>query len=155
MNLTKLRKDIEEGIKQGIVYVEKGVALVREKAEELTDEGKKQYRMYELKTKMQKDIGELGAKVYAQFSSVPPKSLSEEAQKLIDRIRKAEADLQKLEGASAAASEKASAKKKAAAPAKKPAAKKPAAPKPAVKKTAVPKPAAKKAPIKKATAPVS
>lgn len=142
MNLTQLRRDIEEGIRQGIVYVEKGVALVREKAGELTEEGRKQYRMYELKTRMQKDIAELGAKVYAQFSAVSARPLSDEAQKLIDRIRKAEGDLQKLEN-TAAAKAKTAPKKKASPVPKKPA-KKTVTKKTALKKTPAPKAAAPK-----------
>ena len=125
MDLNKLRKDIEEGIRQGIVYVEKGVALVKEKAEELTDEGKKQYRMYELKTKMQNDIASLGSKVYSLTAAGSVKPVHADVQKLISRIARAESDLAKIEG-------KAQSTKKT--PAKKAAAKKPAAKKTASKK---------------------
>lgn len=97
MNLTTLRRDIEEGIKQGIVYVEKGVAYVRDKAGELSEEGKKQYRVFTLKTKMQKDISELGAKVYALSAEGAIKPVHEDVRKVIARIQKAEADLAKLE----------------------------------------------------------
>lgn len=97
MNLTTLRRDIEEGIKQGIVYVEKGVAYVRDKAGELSEEGKKQYRVFTLKTKIQKDISELGAKVYALSAEGSIKPVHEDVRKIISRIQKAEGDLVKLE----------------------------------------------------------
>ncbi len=140
MDLNKLRRDIEEGIKQGIVYVEKGVALVKEKAGELTDEGKKQYRMFELKTRLQKDIAALGAKVYALTAAGSVKPVHQDVQKLIDRIGKAEKALARLEGKAAVGS----AKSAGSASPKKALAKKAVSKKPAVKKSVMPKHVVKK-----------
>lgn len=129
MDLNKLRKDIEEGIKQGIVIVEKGVALVKVKAGELTEEGKKQYRMYELKTKMQKEVSALGAKVCQLSAAGAIKPVHEDVKKILARIEKLEKALAKLAPAAKKPAAKAKAPAKKAVAAKKPAAKKKAAPK--------------------------
>lgn len=135
MDLNKLRKDIEEGIKQGIVIVEKGVALVKVKAGELTDEGKKQYRIYELKTKMQKEVSVLGAKVCELSAAGAIKPVHDDVKKIIARIEKLQASLAKLAPAAA---------KKPAVKAKAPAKKSAPAPKAAAKKSAPKKKAAPK-----------
>lgn len=135
MDLNKLRKDIEEGIKQGIVIVEKGVALVKVKAGELTDEGKKQYRIYELKTKMQKEVSVLGAKVCELSAAGAIKPVHDDVKKIIARIEKLQASLAKLAPAAA---------KKPAVKAKAPAKQSAPAPKAAAKKSAPKKKAAPK-----------
>jgi hypothetical protein len=140
MDLNKLRKDIEEGIKQGIVIVEKGVALVKVKAGELTEEGKKQYRMYELKTKMQKEVSVLGAKVCQLSAAGAIKPVHEDVRKIIARIDKLQTSLAKLAPVAAkkpAAKKKAPVKKSAPAP-KAPVKKAVAAKKPAAKKKTAP-----------------
>jgi len=134
MDLTKLRKDIEEGIKQGIVIVEKGVALVKVKAGELTEEGKKQYRMYELKTKLQKEVSVLGAKVCELSAAGAIKPVHADVTKILGRIDKLQTSLAKFAPA-AASTKKGCVKKdctkkgcpKRALPAKKTAPKKKAA----------------------------
>lgn len=118
MDLTKLRKDIEEGIKQGIVIVEKGVALVKVKAGELTEEGKKQYRMYELKTKLQKEVSVLGAKVCELSAAGAIKPVHADVKKILGRIEKIQTSLAKFAPAGAS-KKKACAKKGCAKPAPK------------------------------------
>lgn len=66
---------------------------MKERAEELTEEAKKQYRIYELKTKFQKWITELGGKVY-ELSSKAGNPISDVTSKLmINRIKKLEKQL--------------------------------------------------------------
>lgn len=60
----KVKSDIQKGIKEGIGLVREGVSVVKEKAEELTEEGKKKLKLFELKTRVQREISELGGRVY-------------------------------------------------------------------------------------------
>ncbi len=61
----KVKRDLQKGIKEGIEAVKEGATYVREKAEELTEEGKRRIRLFDLKTKVQKEMSELGGRVYS------------------------------------------------------------------------------------------
>ena len=67
MNLwDKIRRDVQKGIKEGMSVVKEVAAVAREKAEELTEEGKRRYKIFDLKVKVQKEMSELGGNVYDQ-----------------------------------------------------------------------------------------
>lgn len=122
---TKIKKDLQKGYDEGIAFVKEGAAVVLKKAEELTEEGKKRYVLYELKSKVQKEIAELGGQVYDLSTKMRNPLLDGKVKDLIARIGRLEAEIRKHEGRQSAATET------------------------AVKKTAVKKPASKKAPAKK------
>jgi hypothetical protein len=65
MNWDKLKSDVGKGLKQGVVAVRKGAMVVKKKAGELTEEGKRQYKILSLKTKVHQGIADLGARVYS------------------------------------------------------------------------------------------
>lgn len=94
----KVKKDMRKGIKEGIHIVKEGAIVVREKAEELTVEGKKRYRIFDLKTKVQKEITELGGKVYDLIPKVKNPILNSKVKVVVSRIKKLEAQITKLEG---------------------------------------------------------
>ena len=52
----KVKNDLQKGIKEGIVFVKEGATIARVKAEELTEEGEKRLKIFELKTKVQKEL---------------------------------------------------------------------------------------------------
>ncbi len=137
----KIKKDVKRGIEEGIAVVKEGASIVSGKMGELTAEGKRQYRMFALKAKIQGQMTELGGRVYDMLDGKKGPAVDARIKMVFVRIKKLEEQLRKLEGGR---------KTKALAP-KKPAKKAKAAPKksagPAVKKTA-PK-AAKKAPAKR------
>jgi hypothetical protein len=62
---TELKNDLETGLRDGIVAFKKDAMIVRKRAGELTEEGKRQYRLIALKTRMHNGISDLGARVYA------------------------------------------------------------------------------------------
>ncbi len=64
MNVNKLIKEIEIGIKQSLDEVRKKAVMVVERADELTEEGKKQYRLYELNSRRQRQSALVGEKLY-------------------------------------------------------------------------------------------
>ena len=133
------KKDIEDGIKQGVDAVRSTATMVKEKAEELTEKGKTQYRLYELKNKGQKQRATLGEKFRELVKTKKMKVANEELSKLLSAIDKTDEAIAKLEG------------KESAPSPRKPAAKviKPKTQKAAVKKAA-PKPISTKAKTKRA-----
>lgn len=93
-----VRKDLEKSWKEGVAAVKSGATAVRVKAEELTEEGKKRYRIYELKTKVEKEVSDLGGRVYDISRSRRNPLLDTKVKAVIGRIRKLEDRLAKLEG---------------------------------------------------------
>jgi len=117
--LDGLKKDIEAGIKQGVDAVKSTAAIVREKAEELSEKGKTQYYIYELKNKKQKQSAAVGEKLRQLVKTKKMKISNPDLKKLLSAVDKTDAALAKLEGKGAPA-----------APVKEPAKKKPAIKKP-------------------------
>jgi len=98
----KIKSDIQKGIKEGIGIVKEGAIVVRTKAEELTEEGKKRLKVFELKTKVQRDLSELGGKVYALSAKGKNPFLDSKVKAVIARVKKAEARIVTLERKKAA-----------------------------------------------------
>ena len=137
----KIKKDVKKGIEEGIAVVKEGASVVSGKMGELTAEGKRQYKMFDLKSKIQSQMTVLGGRAYDVLDSKKSPAADSKVKAVFVKIKKLEEQLSKLEGGK---------ETKAAAP-KKPAAKAKATPKKtaqaAAKKTATK--AAKKAPAKK------
>jgi len=93
----KIKSDVRKGIKEGIGIVREGVTVVKTKAGELTDEGKRQLRIYELKTKVQREIAELGGKVYSVSLKMKNPMLDNKVKAVMARIKKLEAQILKIE----------------------------------------------------------
>ena len=137
----KIKKDVKKGIEEGITVIKEGASVVSEKMGELTAEGKRQYRVYDLKAKIQGQMTVLGGRVYDVLGSKKSPSADSKVKEVFVKIKKLEEQLRKFEGGK---------ETKAAAP-KKPAAKAKATPKKTAqtvaKKTATK--TAKRAPTKK------
>lgn len=95
----KIKSDVRKGIKEGIGIVREGVTVVKTKAGELTEEGKRQLKIYELKTKVQREIAELGGKVYSLNSKMKNPMLDSKVKAVMGRIKKLEAQIVKIEDA--------------------------------------------------------
>jgi len=93
-----VKKDIQKGFKEGMAFVKEGATVVMEKAEALTEEGKKRYKIFEIKTKVQQEFTELGGKVYDLSSKRKNPLLDSKVKANISRIRKLELKIDKLEG---------------------------------------------------------
>jgi hypothetical protein len=94
----KVRDDLQKGVGEGIAIVKEGASVVKKKAEELTGEGKRRYQLYELKTKVHKEISELGGIVYELSEKVKNPMLNNKVKATKSRIKKLEMQIQKLEG---------------------------------------------------------
>jgi hypothetical protein len=99
----KIKSDIQKGIREGFGIVREGVTVARAKAGELTEEGKRRLKIFELKTKVQREISELGGRVYAVSEKLKNPMLDKKAKAVIARIKKIELQIAKLEGKKKAA----------------------------------------------------
>lgn len=100
---SKVKRDLQAGVDEGIAFVKEGAAVVLKKAEELTEEGKKRYAVYELKSKVQKDIAELGGQVYDLSSKMSNPMLDSKVKDITGRIKRLETQILKIEGKQAPA----------------------------------------------------
>jgi len=94
----KVKEDLQKGLEEGFTYVKEGASVVMKKAEELTEEGKRRYRLYELKTRVQQEISELGGKVYDLSGKVRNPMLDSRVKAIKTRIKRLETEIVKLEG---------------------------------------------------------
>lgn len=91
-------KDMKKHIQEGLSIVKEGGAVVTEKLEKLTDEGKKKYRVFNLNMKVQEEFTKLGGQIYdltAKKSKNPLGNRNVAA--TIKRINKLETQITKLE----------------------------------------------------------
>lgn len=89
--------EVQRGINKGIKAVRKGTAAVKEKAEELTEDAKRQYKIFELKGKVRDWIAELGGKVYELYSTGMNPMDNTNVKLILSRIRKLETQIARLE----------------------------------------------------------
>lgn len=98
LDWNKVKADLEKGLKQGLVAIKKGALVVKKKAGELSEEGRKQYRIIELKAKAHKSISELGARVYAVMNSRTKNPAQDARVKdIIAQIKKYQSQIASLE----------------------------------------------------------
>jgi peptidoglycan hydrolase CwlO-like protein len=106
-----VKKDLQKGLKEGIDFVKEGATIVKVKAEELTEEGKKRIKIFDLKTKVQREISELGGKVYDLGKKMKNPMLDSKVKAGVARIKKLETQIAKLEGKIKVSSKKVSRKR--------------------------------------------
>ena len=87
---TKVKKDVEREIKGGI-------AVLKEKTHEFTEEGKKRYQAFNLKSRVQKEMAELGASVYELRSKLKNPMSDKRVKAAMDKIKALEEKIAKLE----------------------------------------------------------
>jgi len=92
-----VKKGLQKGVKEGVYLLKEKAIVVREKAEELAEEGKRRYKIFELQTKVQKEIAELGGRVYDLSSKLKNPLFDKKVKSLIARIKKLEKQVTKLE----------------------------------------------------------
>ena len=102
----QVKKDLTKGSKEVMSALKEGATVVKEKAGELSDEGKRQYKVYDLKSKVHKEIGELGGAVYDLSSKVKNPMLDTKVTAIISKIKKLELQISRIEGKKEIASKK-------------------------------------------------
>ena len=120
MNWEKIKKELQNELEKGFGVIKNGAIVIQKKAEELTEEGKRQYKMLSTKARMHDAMRDLGAKVYMLMSGTRIKNPALDAgvKDITVRIKRLEAELAKLEGKAEASSNHAVPRSRAAAHAK-------------------------------------
>ncbi len=95
INWDSIKKDLQKGLEKGMAAVQKGAIVAKKKAGELTEEGKRQYRILTLKAKVHEAISDLGARVYALLRSAKTKNpaLDARVKEILSNIRKLETQI--------------------------------------------------------------
>ncbi|MGO8717287.1 MAG: hypothetical protein ACLPP9_01150 [Smithella sp.] len=94
----KIKKDLKKGIEEGFSALKEGATIVSKKINEVKAEGKRQYKIFDMKSKIHDQMAELGGRVYTVHSD--NKSLDEDnkIKALSLKIKKLEWQLHKIEG---------------------------------------------------------
>jgi hypothetical protein len=100
INWDSIKKDLQEGLEKGMAAMKKGAIVVQKKAEELTEEGKRQYKVLTLKARVHEAITDLGAKAYVLMSGTKAKNPALDAgvKDIMARIKDIEEQIAILEG---------------------------------------------------------
>jgi len=101
-NWDAIKKDLQEGLEKSMSAMKQGAVEMQKKAEELTDEGKRQYKVLRLKARIHEAITDLGAKTYILMSVGKTKNPALDAgvKAIMTRIQDLEAQIGILEGKS-------------------------------------------------------
>ncbi len=94
----KVEKDLQKEIKAGIAFLKESTSVIRKKAEELSEEGKRRQAVIQLKTNVRNEMAELGGRVYALIGTKDFPVKDKKVKAVAARIKKLEAQLTKLEG---------------------------------------------------------
>lgn len=93
-----IKKDLQKGLEKGMAAMKRGAIVAKKRAGELTEEGKKQYQILTLKTKVHRGISDLGARVYALMGSRGKNpALDAKVKDMVTQIRRHEAQISALE----------------------------------------------------------
>ncbi len=94
----KIKKDVKKGWTEGIAAVMHGANVVSVKMSELSEEGKRQYKMFNLHVKIKDRMDELGGFAYAVLESGKNLDEDKKIKATYHKIKKLEWQLMKLEG---------------------------------------------------------
>jgi hypothetical protein len=120
VNWGKIKKEVQNELEKGLAVIKDGVIVIQKKAEALTEEGKRQYKMLSTKAKIHNALRDLGARVYILMGRARIKNpaLDPSVKDITARIKVLEAELAKLEGKAGAPAVRAVPRSRAAARAK-------------------------------------
>lgn len=94
----KIQDDMKKNIEEGLDIVKEGRDAISDKFEKLTEEGKKKYRVFNLSMKVQDEFSKLGEQVYDLVMKKSKNPLgSRKVTPIINRIKKMEAEIEKIE----------------------------------------------------------
>jgi hypothetical protein len=92
----KIRKDVEKGVKDIEKGLKDGIQGIRKEAGVLAEEGKRKYKVFDLKSKAHKQIAELGGMVYGMSGKDKNPLLDARVKASIAKIKKTEDQIKKL-----------------------------------------------------------
>ena len=86
----QVKKDIRQGIKEGMILVREGAAVTKKKAKKLTREGRNTLKTYELQVLVQRQLTELGGRIYDLSSQKKNPMRDRKVQAMVSRLNKLE-----------------------------------------------------------------
>ena len=95
-----IKKEVRSEMEKGLAVIKRGVIAFQKMAEELAEEGKRQYTIVATKSKIRDAKRDLGVRVYTLISAAETTNpaLDEEVKGTVSRIKGLEDELAKLEG---------------------------------------------------------
>jgi len=95
----QIKKEVRSDIEKGLAVIKRGVFAFQKIAEELAEEGKRQYKIVATRSKIQGAKRDLGVRVYTLISAAETTNpaLDEEVKGTVARIKGLEEELAKLE----------------------------------------------------------
>ncbi|OGW39540.1 MAG: hypothetical protein A2Y97_00710 [Nitrospirae bacterium RBG_13_39_12] len=99
--LQKIKRDLKNEFKASIAFIKESAAVVKKKAKEASIEEKRRYALIDLKTKVQEQMTVIGGRVYdLSLKNINPLR-DKKVQVLLNKIKKLEQRISKLEKQSA------------------------------------------------------
>jgi len=104
----KIKKELQNELEKSLAVIKSRVNDIQKKAEELTEEGKRQYKIMSTKAKIHDAMRDLGSKVYmlVSESGVKNPALDAGVKDVIAGIKSLEVELANLEAKADTASDK-------------------------------------------------
>jgi len=93
----KMKSDISRGLKEGLDKVMEGAETVAKKTGEVSAEGQKKVKIFNLKRKIQDYMEDLGVAIYNAELKTPGSVTDETAKEVIEKIKAANDQLKDLE----------------------------------------------------------
>ena len=113
--------DIQKDLKESLSFFKEGSAVVTEKIEKFTTEGKKKYNVFNLNMKVQEEFARLGGQIYDLMGKKSKNPLGNRTvTAIIKKINKLESQINKLEDKGKKKTKKITAKKSRTRKIKKP-----------------------------------
>jgi hypothetical protein len=94
----KISKNLKKGMEEGIAVLKEGANVVSVKMNELSEEGKRQYKIFNLNLKIQDQMNELGGITYAVLESGKGLDEDKKIKAAFAKIKKLEWQLNKIGG---------------------------------------------------------
>ena len=94
----KIRENLKKGMEEGIAVLREGASVVSVKMNELSEEGKRQYKMFNLNVKIQDQMKEMGGIAYTLIDAGKSLDPDKKLKAVYTKIKKLEWQLSKIEG---------------------------------------------------------
>jgi len=94
--LDKIKKDVKKGFEEGLSAMMQGANVVSGKMNELSEEGKRQYQIFNLHVKIKDQMNELGEIAYAVLESGKSLDENKKIKATFNKIEKLEWQLKKI-----------------------------------------------------------
>jgi hypothetical protein len=93
----KIEKDIRKNIQDSLTLFKERGSAVSQKIEKLTEDGKRKYKVFTLKMKVQDHFTKLGGKIYDLSARTKNPTKNKNVVSIISKIKKLESQITRME----------------------------------------------------------